>query len=108
MNAPSNAAVRKVNELVKRTRLARVHAYLIGHLKKEMPSLFGKDKKQALLVSNMEDVFLKARAVPCGLRWQRNARGRRWAGGGGGGRQARHDAMGAAEQQRPSRRGAPS
>lgn len=56
--------MRKVNELVKRTRLARVHSYLIGHLKKEMPAMFGKDKKQALLVANMEDVFLKVRGQP--------------------------------------------
>jgi len=56
---PRNAAVRKVNELVKRTRLSRVHAHIIGHLKKEMPAMFGKDKKQAALLQNIEDVFLK-------------------------------------------------
>lgn len=61
--------MRKVNELVKRVRLARVHAHLIGHLKKEMPSVFGKEKKQAQLISNMEDVFLKvhrANQLPVG------------------------------------------
>ncbi|KAF9965575.1 3-hydroxyisobutyryl-CoA hydrolase [Mortierella alpina] len=35
---PRNAAIRKVNEIVKRARLARVHAYIIGHLRKEMPA----------------------------------------------------------------------
>src|SRR5690349_20746979 len=29
---PRNAAIRKVNEIVKRARLARVHAYIFGHL----------------------------------------------------------------------------
>ncbi|EIE88190.1 hypothetical protein RO3G_12901 [Rhizopus delemar RA 99-880] len=29
-----NASIHKVNEVVKRTRLAKVHAFIIGHLKK--------------------------------------------------------------------------
>ncbi|KAF3845471.1 hypothetical protein F7725_008634 [Dissostichus mawsoni] len=36
---PRNAALRKLNDLIKRARLAKVHAYIISHLKKEMPSL---------------------------------------------------------------------
>jgi hypothetical protein len=43
---PRNSAVRKINELVKRVRLAKVHAYLIGHLKEQMPMLMGHSKKQ--------------------------------------------------------------
>ena len=39
-----NAAVRKVNELVKRVRLSKAHAHIVGHLKKEMPSMWGKEK----------------------------------------------------------------
>jgi len=58
-NVPKNAAVRKVNELVKRVRLCKAHAHIIGHLKKEMPSMFGKDKAQAKLLSNLEEHFLK-------------------------------------------------
>ena len=58
-NVPKNAAVRKVNELVKRVRLSKAHAHIIGHLKKEMPSMFGKDKAQAKLLANLEDHFLK-------------------------------------------------
>ncbi|CAK4415151.1 unnamed protein product [Aphanomyces euteiches] len=54
---PSNSAVRKVNELVKRTRLAKVHAYLIGHLQAQMPMMMGKDKKQAELIANLPAVF---------------------------------------------------
>ena len=36
-NIPKNAAIRKVNELVKRVRLAKAHMCIIGHLKKETP-----------------------------------------------------------------------
>lgn len=39
---PRNAAIRKINELVKRARMARVHALIISHLKQKMPSFFGK------------------------------------------------------------------
>jgi len=58
-NVPKNAAVRKVNELVKRVRLCKAHAHIIGHLKKEMPSMWGKDKAQAKLLGNLEEHFLK-------------------------------------------------
>ncbi|RQM23189.1 hypothetical protein B5M09_001345 [Aphanomyces astaci] len=56
-NLPSNSAVRKVNELVKRTRLAKVHAYLIGYLKEQMPMMLGKEKKQAELIAALPSVF---------------------------------------------------
>ncbi|KAI9018790.1 P-loop containing nucleoside triphosphate hydrolase protein [Phycomyces nitens] len=54
-----NAAIRKINEIVKRARLARVHALIIGHLKKEMPSMFGKKKKKEALLNNLETEFIK-------------------------------------------------
>ncbi|KAI7907625.1 P-loop containing nucleoside triphosphate hydrolase protein [Cokeromyces recurvatus] len=54
-----NAAIRKVNEIVKRARLARVHAIIIGHLKKEMPSMFGKKKAQEKLLKNLDQEFIK-------------------------------------------------
>jgi len=58
-NVPKNAAIRKVNELVKRVRLCKAHAHIIGHLKKEMPSMWGKDKAQQKLLANLEEHFLK-------------------------------------------------
>lgn len=58
-NVPKNAAVRKVNELVKRVRLSKAHAYIIGHLKKEMPAMFGKEKAQAKALASLEEHFLK-------------------------------------------------
>lgn len=56
---PRNAAVRKINEIVKRARMAKVHAYLIGHLRAQMPSMFGKVAKQNQLIENMDREFLK-------------------------------------------------
>ncbi|TMW59413.1 hypothetical protein Poli38472_004482 [Pythium oligandrum] len=56
-NLPQNAAVRKINEFVKRARLAKVHAYVIGHLRDKMPSMVGKEKKQKELIENMDGIF---------------------------------------------------
>lgn len=53
---PKNAALRKLNDLIKRARLAKVHAYIISALKDEMP-MFGKDKKKAELIKNLADTF---------------------------------------------------
>lgn len=54
---PQNAAVRKINEFVKRARLAKVHSYLIGHLRDRMPAVLGKEKKQRELIENMGETF---------------------------------------------------
>lgn len=45
-----NSAMRKINELVKRTRLLRVHACLIGYLKEQMPMFMGREKMQERLL----------------------------------------------------------
>ncbi|KAI1310226.1 3-hydroxyisobutyryl-CoA hydrolase [Mortierella claussenii] len=66
---PRNAAMRKVNEIVKRARLARVHAYIIGHLRKEMPAVFGKKNRQRELIRDLQGEFLKVQqiySVPAG------------------------------------------
>ncbi|RLN91488.1 hypothetical protein BBJ28_00024084 [Nothophytophthora sp. Chile5] len=47
------AAVHKMNELVKRARLAKVHACLLGHPRDNIPTVFGMDKKQRELLDNM-------------------------------------------------------
>uniref|UniRef100_A0A3Q0KCZ7 Eh domain containing/past-1-related n=1 Tax=Schistosoma mansoni TaxID=6183 RepID=A0A3Q0KCZ7_SCHMA len=54
---PSNAAMRKLNDMIRRARLAKVHAYLIGHLKKEMPSIVGKNKKKQELINNLQQIY---------------------------------------------------
>jgi len=56
---PGNGTVRKVNELVKRARLVKVHALIIGHLKEEMPSVFGKGTKQQELINSLAEEFVK-------------------------------------------------
>lgn len=53
---PRNSAVRKINELVKRARMARVHALIIGHLRAQMP-MFSQKAKQASLLKGMRDEF---------------------------------------------------
>ncbi|KCV73093.1 hypothetical protein H696_00638 [Fonticula alba] len=68
-NLPSNAMIRKVNELVKRTRQARVHAIIISHLRKQMPAMFGKSTKQEELLADMRNVFeeiQRANKLPAG------------------------------------------
>lgn len=54
---PRQSAVRKINELVKRIRKVKTLAYIIGHLKAQMPSLMGKEKKQQKLISDLPGVF---------------------------------------------------
>ncbi|CAM9837858.1 unnamed protein product, partial [Sphacelaria rigidula] len=54
---PRNSAVRKINELVKRCRLAKVHAYIIGYLRSQMPSMMGKEKVQKKLTAELGTVF---------------------------------------------------
>lgn len=54
---PRNAALRKLNDLIKRARLAKVHAYIISELKKDMPSMFGKDGKKKELIKNLGQVY---------------------------------------------------
>ncbi|XP_074628524.1 EH domain-containing protein 3-like [Acropora palmata] len=56
---PRNAALRKLNDFIKRARLAKVHAFVIAELKNQMPAVFGKDKKKEQLLKNLADVYMK-------------------------------------------------
>eukprot|EP00741_Cyanophora_paradoxa_P021756 tig00000241_g20999.t1 len=56
---PKMAAVRKTNEMVKRARLARLHAYIIHYLRKQMPALFGKKSAQAEMLAHLDQHFMK-------------------------------------------------
>ncbi|KAE8680241.1 EH domain-containing protein 1 [Hibiscus syriacus] len=56
---PKKACDRQINEFVKRARAAKIHAHIIGHLKKEMPSMIGKAKTQQKLIDNLEAEFGK-------------------------------------------------
>eukprot|EP01018_Ginkgo_biloba_P014240 Gb_12846 [translate_table: standard] len=56
---PRMACDRRVNEFVKRARAAKIHSYIISHLKKEMPAVMGKAKAQQRLIENLEEEFMK-------------------------------------------------
>ncbi|XP_049398601.1 EH domain-containing protein 1-like isoform X2 [Solanum stenotomum] len=58
-NIPKKACDRRINEFVKRARAAKIHSYIISHLKKEMPAMMGKAKTQQKLIDNLEDQFMK-------------------------------------------------
>ncbi|KAI9123989.1 hypothetical protein K1719_005289 [Acacia pycnantha] len=59
VDIPKKACDRRINEFVKRARAAKMHAYIISHLKKEMPAMIGKAKTQQKLIDNLEDEFGK-------------------------------------------------
>ncbi|EOY28849.1 EPS15 domain 2 isoform 3 [Theobroma cacao] len=59
IDIPRKACDRRINEFVKRARAAKIHAYIISHLKKEMPAMMGKAKAQQRLIDNLEDEFGK-------------------------------------------------
>uniref|UniRef100_A0A5B7AY70 Putative EH domain-containing protein 1 n=1 Tax=Davidia involucrata TaxID=16924 RepID=A0A5B7AY70_DAVIN len=56
---PKKACDRRINEFVKRARAAKIHTYIISHLKKEMPAMMGKAKTQQRLIDNLADEFGK-------------------------------------------------
>eukprot|EP00586_Coscinodiscus_wailesii_P012546 CAMPEP_0172510816 /NCGR_PEP_ID=MMETSP1066-20121228/231661_1 /TAXON_ID=671091 /ORGANISM="Coscinodiscus wailesii, Strain CCMP2513" /LENGTH=405 /DNA_ID=CAMNT_0013289961 /DNA_START=113 /DNA_END=1330 /DNA_ORIENTATION=+ len=56
---PRLGAVRKINDMVKRIRQVRVHAIILDHLRHNMPSVFGKEKKKKELLGNLGAVFRK-------------------------------------------------
>lgn len=56
---PNEVYASQINEFVKRARAAKIHAYIIGHLKKEMPAMMGKAKAQQRLIDNLADEFGK-------------------------------------------------
>ncbi|XP_026068126.1 EH domain-containing protein 2 [Carassius auratus] len=54
---PRNSAVRKLNDLVKRARLVRAHAYIISSLKEEMPLVFCREKKKRDLIYDLPIIY---------------------------------------------------
>ena len=59
MNLPAVSAERKVNAMVKRIRLVKVHVCLLGYLGQQMPLFLGRDAARKELLRNMNGVFLK-------------------------------------------------
>jgi hypothetical protein len=56
---PRTSAVRKINELVKRARLAKVHALLITKLRNDMPLLWGHKRTQDKLTEKLDEHYAK-------------------------------------------------
>jgi hypothetical protein len=56
---PKASTLNKVNELVKRCRLLKVHMCIISTLKEQMPSFMGKQKKSTELIDNLDKIFVE-------------------------------------------------
>jgi EH domain-containing protein 1 len=52
--------MRRINELVKRARSVKVHAYIIHYLRKQLPYTWGKREKQKRLIGRLESEFMAA------------------------------------------------
>jgi len=51
---PQNAVMRRINELVKRARSVKVHAYIVHYLRKQLPYTWGKREKQRRLIDRLD------------------------------------------------------
>ncbi|XP_022668955.1 EH domain-containing protein 1-like [Varroa jacobsoni] len=57
---PRNAALRKLNDLIKRARLAKVHAHIVTALRNDFNKpLFGKESKKKELIKNLDQIFMQ-------------------------------------------------
>mmetsp|Transcript_11094 Transcript_11094/g.31923 ORF Transcript_11094/g.31923 Transcript_11094/m.31923 type:complete len:538 (-) Transcript_11094:113-1726(-) len=63
---PRSASVRKVNDLIKRARLAMVHACLLDYFQSNMPWWFGHAKEQERMIRELPSIY-KEIAVQRGL-----------------------------------------
>lgn len=66
---PKNAALRHLNDTIKRARLVRVNACLLEHIRREMPSLFGREAKKKGLLAKIPEIYKSVAAeygIPAG------------------------------------------
>jgi len=64
-----SAVVRKINEVVKRARAARVHALIIDHIRSQLPSFFGRERALQQILANLGPEFKtisRAHGIPLG------------------------------------------
>lgn len=54
---PRNTTIRKINDMIQRTKEVKVHAHLVGYLFDETPKMFGKSKKMKKLKEDVPGVF---------------------------------------------------
>ena len=62
---PQDAVMRRINELVKRARSVKVHAYIMHYLRKQLPYTWGKREKQRRLIDRLDREF-----VMCARRYE--------------------------------------
>lgn len=61
MALPQHAVMRRINELVKRARSVKVHAYIIHYLRKQLPyTPWSRKDKQRRLIGRLESEFVGA------------------------------------------------
>lgn len=61
-----------MNEFVKRVRAAKIHVLIMGHLRKQMPSMMGKQKAQDKLLRDLPTHFAHVQRehhLPAGAPW---------------------------------------
>ncbi|CAK0872982.1 unnamed protein product [Prorocentrum cordatum] len=66
---PRTSAVRKVNDLIKRARLAKVHAFLQDHLYSNMPTFFGHAQEKERMLRSLPSIYQQIatqRGLPLG------------------------------------------
>ncbi|CDS40913.1 Receptor Mediated Endocytosis family member [Echinococcus multilocularis] len=54
---PAYSTIRKLNDLIRRARLAKVHAYIVSELRRQMPALIGKETKKKELIANLPAIY---------------------------------------------------
>lgn len=54
---PRSSSIRKVNDLIKRTRLAKVHAILLDYFYQRMPTFFGHAKEQERMIQDLQNIY---------------------------------------------------
>ena len=65
----NNSTLRKLNDLIKRARLVKVHSLIVGDLMSKMPIFLGKDQKKKELINNLEETYRRIQKeflVPAG------------------------------------------
>merc|ERR1712112_621233 len=64
-----DSTLRKLNDLIKRARLVKVHSLIIGDIKSKMPMFIGKEQKKKELINNLEETYKQIQkdfCVPAG------------------------------------------
>ncbi|CAM9540622.1 unnamed protein product [Hapterophycus canaliculatus] len=60
---PRLSAVRKINQLIKRTNLVRAHACVLSYLNEQTPWVYGRTRRREALLNNLEGVLETVRRM---------------------------------------------